>query len=89
MLEATTGDRTDVEAEFAAVDELNARRRAIAATNPGGDTDLLLLAYPVIPENPLHELTPDLRGKVKKAEVSNVETRRPRSPEPPWPNEAA
>ena len=44
MLEATTGDRTDVEAEFAAVDELNARRRAIAATNPGGDTDLLLLA---------------------------------------------
>jgi hypothetical protein len=81
LLEASTGERTDVEAEHRAVDELNARRRAIAATNPGGDTDLPPLPYPVIEPDPLRELVPDLRGQVATAEVSGAPIRRSSGPE--------
>jgi hypothetical protein len=85
LLEAAFDQRTDVEAEFLAVDEINARRRAMAATNPGGADDLPPVPRPVIPEEPLHELVPDLRGEVRKADVSGVDTRRLATPEPPWP----
>jgi hypothetical protein len=85
LLEAALGERTDVEAEHAAVDEINARRRAMAATNPGGVDDLPLMPKPVIPVEPLHELVPDLRGEVRKADVTGVATRRLATPEPPMP----
>jgi hypothetical protein len=76
LLEASTGERVDIEAEHRAIDELNARRREIAKRDPGGMTDLPPVAKPVIRPNPLHELVPDLRGEVRHAEVSGVTVRR-------------
>jgi hypothetical protein len=88
-IEAALGERTDVEAEHEAVREINRRRRALAARNPGGGDDLPMIPEPVIPVDPLHELVPDLRGEVREAAVSGVEVRRSTMPEPtPWPGAA-
>ena len=81
LLEAALAERTDVAAEYAEIDAQNERRRAIAATNPGGDTDLPPIPYPVIPENPLDELVPLLHPAT--AQVAGVETRRSR-PDLAW-----
>ena len=89
LLEAALAERTDVEAEYAAVDEINARRRAMAARNPGGADDLPPVRYPTIVEDPLHELVPDLRGELLDARVSGVPTRRVRqADDQPWPARA-
>jgi hypothetical protein len=88
-IEAALGERTDVEAEHEAVREINRRRRALAARNPGGGDDLPMIPLPVIAEDPLHELVPDLRGEVREAAVNGVEVRRSTMPEPtPWPGAA-
>lgn len=90
LLEASTGERTDVEAEHAAIDELNARRREHGSRFPGTADDLPLIFKPAIQANPLHELVPDLRGEVARAEVSGVEVRRSApAEEAPWPERAA
>jgi hypothetical protein len=65
LLEAALADRPDVEAEHAAVDELNARRRELARRNLGGSDDLPQIPKPVIRVDPLYELVPDLRADVK------------------------
>lgn len=89
LLEASTGERTDVEAEHAAIDELNARREH-GSRFPGTADDLPLIFKPAIQANPLHELVPDLRGEVARAEVSGVEVRRSApAEEAPWPERAA
>jgi hypothetical protein len=90
LLEASTGERTDIEAEHRAVDEINARRREIAKRDPGGVDDLPMVPKPAIRENPLHELVPDLRGSIASATVSGVEIRRSvPTEEAPWPERAA
>jgi hypothetical protein len=90
LLDASTGERPNLEAERAEIDAQNARRRAMAAKDPGGATDLPPLPYPVIPANPLLELVPDLRGSIASATVSGVEIRRSLpTEEAPWPERAA
>ena len=90
LLEAATAERTDVEAEYRAVDELNARRREFAKRDPGGADDLPMIPRPVIEPNPLDELVPDLRGEVAVATVISAPVRRARGPEAvPWPDVVA
>jgi hypothetical protein len=76
LLEAALAERTDVAAEHAAVADINARRRAQAAKDPGGFTDLPLLPKPVIADDPLHEFVPDLRETLATAQVAGVGVRR-------------
>jgi hypothetical protein len=89
LLEASLAERTDVAAEYRAVDEINARRRAIAAKDPGGASDLPPIAKPIIQPNALDELVPDLRETVATATVTGAPIRRRERPETGWPGEAA
>jgi hypothetical protein len=70
------------------IDAANARRREMAAKDPGGTTDLPPLAYPPIQPNPLDELVPDLRGKIAIAEVSGAPIRPREGPAIEWPGAA-
>jgi hypothetical protein len=89
LLEASLGDRTDIAAEHAAVDEINARRLEIAKRDPGGTLDFPLLAKPIIQPNALDELVPDLRDVAATATVTGAPTRRRQGAESGWPGEAA
>lgn len=81
LLESSTGERVDVKAEYAVIDDMNARRRAIAKTDPGGMTDLPPIPRPVIEPDKLHELVLDLRGEIRTATVSGAPVRRAPAPE--------
>jgi hypothetical protein len=89
LLDAAFAERVEVEGEYAAIDEINRRRREMAARNPGGGDDLPPVPKPIIREEPLQALVPDLRGEVREAEIGGVEVRRGRRVEPePWPGAA-
>jgi hypothetical protein len=88
LLEVSLGERIDVAAEHAVVDEINKRRREIAAKDPGGTTDLPPIAKPVIEVPALQELVPDLRDTVSTATVTGAPIRGRQGAEP-WPGEAA
>jgi hypothetical protein len=66
LVAAALAERPDVDAERAAVDELNRRRREHARLDPGGGDDLPPIPRPMIQLDPLFGLVPDLRDEVAK-----------------------
>jgi hypothetical protein len=82
LVSAALAERPDLEAERAAVDELNRRRREHARRDPGGNDDLPPISRPVIHLDPLFELVPDLRDEVAKFDSTIAGEPLPRSSEP-------
>jgi hypothetical protein len=82
LVAAALAERPDVEAERAAVDELNRRRREQARRDPGGGDDLPLVPHPVIQLDPLFELVPHVSAEVATYDATIRGEPLPRSSEP-------